>query len=388
MNVDFSEQHQSIREGVKKVCDEFDDAYWSRADEEHRFPTEFHEAMAAGGWLGITMPEDLGGSNLGVTEAAIMMNVVSASAGGYSAASTLHLNLFGPHAVVVFGTPEQKQRMLKPLIEGRERACFGVTEPDAGLDTTSISTFATKVDGGYRVSGRKIWTSSGQVADKIVLLTRTTPKEQCKRTSDGMTLFYTDLDRTKVEVRAIPKMGRNAVDSNATFIDDYFVPDRDRIGEEGNGFRYILHSLNPERILIAAEAVGLGQGALARAATYARERVVFGRPIGQNQGIQHPLAESWAELESAFWMVMRAANLYDSGRSCGAEANAAKLLGARAGFDACTRAVMTHGGMGYAKEYQVERLFRESILLRVAPITEQLILSFIAEKVLQQPRSY
>jgi acyl-CoA dehydrogenase len=388
MDVSFSEQHQSIREGVKKVCDEFDDKYWSECDEQKRFPFEFHQAMAAGGWLGITMPEELGGSNLGVTEAAIMMNVVSASAGGYSAASTLHLNLFGPHAIVVFGTPEQKERMLRPLIEGKERACFGVTEPNAGLDTTSITTFATKVDGGYRVTGRKIWTSSGQVANKIVLLTRTTAKDQCKRPTDGMTLFYTDLDREQIEVRRIPKMGRNAVDSNATFIDNYFIPDRDRIGEEGKGFHYILHSLNPERILVAVEAVGLGQGALARAAAYARERTVFGRKIGANQGIQHPLAESWAALESAFWMVMRAANLYDSGQSCGAEANAAKFLGARAAFDACTRAVMTHGGMGYAKEYQVERLFRESILLRIAPITEQLILSFIAEKVLDQPKSY
>jgi len=384
----LSEQQQSIEEGVKKVCDGFDDEYWSACDQEKRFPFEFHQAMAAGGWLGITMPESLGGSNLGVTEAALMMNVVSASAGGYSAASTIHLNLFGPHAIVVFGTPEQQERMLKPLIEGRQRACFGVTEPNAGLDTSSITTFATKVDGGYRVTGRKIWTSSGQVADKIVLLTRTTPKDQCKRPTDGMTLFYTDLDRSKIEVRRIPKMGRNAVDSNATFIDNYYIPEQDRIGEEGKGFHYILHSLNPERILVAAEAVGLGQGALARAANYARERVVFGRPIGANQGIQHPLAESWAALESARWMVLRAASLYDAGQSCGAEANAAKFLAARAAFDACTRAVMTHGGMGYATEYQVERLFRESILLRIAPITEQLILSFIAEKVLNLPRSY
>jgi acyl-CoA dehydrogenase len=388
MDFSLSEQQQSIRDGVKKVCDGFDDRYWSACDEDKRFPVEFHQAMAEGGWLGITMPEELGGANLGVTEAAIMMNVVSASDGGYSAASSIHLNLFGPHAVVVFGNPEQKTRMLKPLIEGRERACFGVTEPDAGLDTTSITTFATKVDGGYRVSGRKIWTSSAQVAHKIVLLTRTTPKDQCKRPTDGMTLFYADLDRAQIEVRRIAKMGRNAVDSNATFIDNYFIPERDRIGEEGKGFHYLLHSLNPERILVAVEAVGLGQGALVRAAKYARERVVFGRIIGANQGIQHPLAESWASLESAFWMVMRAATLYDSKQSCGAEANAAKFLAARAAFDTCTRAVMTYGGMGYAKEYQVERLFRESILLRIAPITEQLILSFIAEKVLDLPRSY
>ena len=388
MEIRFTEEQEAIRDGVKRVCDGFGDEYWSACDTEKRFPFEFHKAMADAGWLGITMPEDVGGANLGVTEAAIMMHEVSASAGGYSAASTIHLNLFGPHAVVVSGTPEQKQRMLPPLIAGTDRACFGVTEPDAGLDTTSITTFATKVDGGYRVTGRKIWTSSGQVANKILLLTRTTHKADCRKPTDGMTLFYTDLDHDKIEVRRINKMGRNAVDSNATFIDDYFVPDEDRIGEEGKGFHYILHSLNPERVLVGIEAVGLGRGALARAAKYAAERNVFGRPIGQNQGVQHPLAENWIYLESAYWMIMRAAYLYDAGLPCGAEANAGKFLGGRAAFEACTRAVMTHGGMGYSTEYQVERLFRESILLRIAPITEQLILSYIAERVLDLPKSY
>ena len=388
MQLTLSEQHEAIRDGVKKVVDRFDDDYWSKADEEQRFPIEFHQAMAAGGWLGITMPEELGGANLGVTEAAIMMHTVTSGCGGYNSAGALHLNLFGPHPIVVFGTAEQKERMLKPLIEGRQRACFGVTEPDAGLDTTSISTFATKVPGGYRVTGRKLWTSSGQVADKILLLTRTTPKDQCRKPTDGMSLFYTDLDRSQIEVRKIPKMGRNAVDSNTTFIDNYFVPEEDLIGEEGKGFRYLLHSLNPERILVSIEAIGFGQSALRRAAQYARERKVFGRFIGQNQGIQHPLAESWAYLESAFWMTIRAAGLYDAGEPCGAEANAAKFLGARACFDACTRAVMTHGGMGYSKEYHVERLFRESILPVITPVTEQLILSFIAEKVLDLPKSY
>lgn len=388
LEIRLSEEQEAIREGVRKVVTQFDDEYWSACETEKRFPFEFHRAMADAGWLGITMPEEVGGANLGVTEAAIMMHEVTAGPGGYSAASTLHLNLFGPHSVVVNGTPEQKERMLKPLVDGSDRACFGVTEPDAGLDTTSIKTFATKVPGGYRVTGRKIWTSSGQVANKILLLTRTTPKDQCKKPTDGMTLFYTDLDKTKIEVRRIPKMGRNAVDSNATFIDDYFVPEEDRIGEEGKGFHYILHSLNPERILVGIEAVGLGRGALARASQYARERKVFGRFIGENQGIQHPLAENWAYLESAYWMIMRAAYLYDAGLPCGAEANAGKFLGGRAAFDACTRAVMTHGGMGYSTEYQVERLFRESILLRIAPITEQLILSFIAEKVLDLPKSY
>jgi acyl-CoA dehydrogenase len=388
MNFDLTDQQRAIDEGVRKVCAGFDDDYWTRHEEDAAFPHEFHRAMADGGWLGITMPETLGGAGLGVTEAAIMMHAVSSSGGGYSAASTIHINLFGPHAIVVNGTDEQKARWLPALIAGDQKACFGVTEPDAGLDTTSISTFAKTVEGGYRVSGRKMWTSTGQVADKILLLTRTTPKEDCARPTDGMTLFYTDLDRTKIEVRRIHKMARNAVDSNAVFIDDYFIPDADRVGEEGKGFGYILHSLNPERILVGIEAVGLGRDALNRAATYARERRVFGRPIGQNQGIQHPIAEAWTNLEAAYWMCLRAAALYDSGQSCAAEANAAKFLSGKAAFNAATTAVLTHGGMGFAREYQVERLFRESILPRIAPVTEQLILSFIAEKVFGLPKSY
>jgi acyl-CoA dehydrogenase len=388
LDISLTEEHLAIDESVRRVCAQFDDQYWTDCDENARFPHEFYAAMAAGGWLGITMPEELGGSGLGVTEAAIMMHAVTSSNGGYSAASAIHINLFGPHALVVHGTPEQKKRFLTPLIKGEEKACFGVTEPDAGLDTTSIKTFATRTAGGYRVSGRKMWTSTGQIADKILLLTRTTPKDQCERPTDGMTLFYTDLDRSKIEVRRIHKLGRNAVDSNAVFIDDIFVPDEDRIGQEGEGFKYLLDSLNPERMLVGIEAIGLGRDALQRAARYAKERIVFGRPIGMNQGIQHPLAESWTYLESAYWMVMRACWLYDKGKPCGAEANAAKFLAARAAFDACTRAVMTHGGMGYAQEYQVERLFRESILPRIAPVTEQLILSFIAERVLGLPKSY
>jgi acyl-CoA dehydrogenase len=388
MDMQFTDEQRAIEDGVGKVVDRFDDDYWSACESEPRFPHEFYRAMADAGFLGIAMPVELGGAGLGVTEAAIMMHRVTQSGGGYSAASSIHLNIFGPHAIVVHGTADQKARWLKPLIEGRQKACFGVTEPNAGLDTTSIETFARRSNDGYVIRGRKLWTTSAQVADKILLLARTTPKAECKKPTDGMTLFYTDLDRAKVEVRRIPKMGRNAVDSNAVFIDDLAVPDFDRVGEEGKGFRYLLDSLNPERILIAAEAVGLGRDALKRAANYARERKVFGRPIGQNQGVQHPLAESWAYLESAWWMTVRAAQLYDAKKPCGAEANAAKFLGARAAFDAATRAVMTHGGMGYATEYQVERLFRESMLPRIAPVTEQLILSFIAENVLHLPKSY
>lgn len=388
MDIAFTEQQRAIEDSVSKVCAQFDDDYWSALDEEARFPHEFHKAMAEGGWLGIAMPVDYGGAGLGVSEAAIMMHAVGRGGGGYAAASSIHLNIFGPHAIVVHGSEEQKARFLPPLIKGEHKACFGVTEPNAGLDTTSIETFARRTNDGYIVRGRKLWTTSAQIADKILLLTRTTTKLDSKRPTDGMTLFYTDLDRTKVEVRRIPKMGRAAVDSNAVFIDDLHVPEEDRIGEEGKGFRYLLDSLNPERILIGSEAIGLGRDALQRAATYARERVVFGRPIGQNQGIQHPLAESWAYLESAWWMCLRAASLYDAKQPCGAEANAAKFLAARAAFDACTRSVMTHGGMGYAKEYQVERLFREFVLPRIAPVTEQLILSFIAENVLGLPKSY
>ena len=388
MDFQLTEQQVAIDEGVRKLCAGFDDAYWTECEEKARFPEEYYGAMAAGGWLGVTMPEELGGAGLGVTEAAVMMRAATSSGGGFSAASAIHMNMFGPHAIVVHGTAEQRQRWLPPLIRGEQKACFGVTEPDAGLDTTSIKTFATRVDDGYRVRGRKLWTSTAQVAHKILLLTRTTPKQECKRPTDGMTLFYTDLDRTKVEVRRIRKMGRNAVDSNAVFIDDLFVPEEDRVGDEGQGFKYILDSLNPERILVASEAIGVGQDALRRACQYARDRVVFGRPIGQNQGIQHPLAECWTFLESAYWMVLRAAWLYDSGQSCGAEANAAKFLAGRAAFNAATQAVLTHGGMGYAREYQVERLFRESILTRIAPITEQLVLSFLAERVLGLPKSY
>jgi acyl-CoA dehydrogenase len=388
VEIALSELQQEIDASVRKVCAQFTDAYWHECDEAARFPEEFYAAMAGAGWLGITMPPDLGGAGLGVTEAAIMMHAVASSGGGQAAASSIHINLFGPHAIVVHGTSEQKRRWLTPLIKGEQKACFGVTEPDAGLDTTNIKTFARKVDGGYRVSGRKMWTSTAQEAHKILLLARTTPKSECKKPTDGMTLFYTDLDRQKIEVRRIEKMGRHAVDSNATFIDDYFVPEFDRVGEEGRGFHYLLDSLNPERILVGMEAIGIGRDALQRAAAYARERVVFGRPIGQNQGIQHPLAESWVHLESAYWMCMRAAYLYDHGSPCAAEANAAKFVSAKAGFDAATRAVLTHGGMGYAREYHVERLFRESMLPRIAPVTEQLILSFIAEKVLGLPKSY
>ena len=388
MDFSLSDDQRAIREGVAAVVRQFTDDYWLARDEDGEFPREFHRAMADAGWLGITLPTEYGGAGLGVTEAAIVMHEVASHGGGMAAASSVHINLFGPHPIVLFGTPEQRQRWLPRMMQGLDQCAFGFTEPDAGLNTTAIKTFAKKVPGGYSVRGQKVWTSTAQVANKIMLLTRTTRLEDCARPTEGITIFYTDLNRSKIEVRRIAKMGRKAVDSNAIFIDDLFIPEADRVGEEGKGFGYILHSLNPERLLIGAEAIGIGQDALRRATKYARERVVFDRPIGQNQGIQHPLAERWMALEAAWVMVMKGAWLYDQKEPCGAEANTAKFLGARAGYEAALTAVMTHGGYGYAKEYHVERLLREVTITRIAPVTEQLILSFIAEKVLDLPKSY
>ncbi len=384
---EIESNHRAIEDGVTAVCKRFGDDYWLECDRTEHFPTEFHRAMAADGWLGLTMPEEYGGAGLGVTEAAIMMNTV-AKHGAQTAASSIHINMFGPHPVVVHGSAEQKAKWLPRLVRGEDQVCFGVTEPDAGLDTTSIKTFAKKVEGGYRVTGRKMWTSTAQVANKILLLTRTAAKSDGAKSTDGITLFFTDLDRTKVEVRRIPKHGRNAVESNAVFIDDLFIPDEHRIGEEGKGFKYLLDGLNPERILVACEAIGIGEDALRRATEYARDRVVFNRPIGQNQSIQHPLAECWINLKAARLMANHAAALYDSGKPCGAEANSAKFLGARAGYQAALQAVMTHGGMGYAKEFHVERLLREVLISRLAPVSEQMILCFIAERELGLPKSY
>lgn len=388
MDFRLSDEQEAIRENVERLCAGFDDDYWLARDEGGDFPEDFHKAMAEAGWLGVAMPEQFGGANLGVTEAAILMHAVARSSGAMSAASAIHINIFGPHPIVVFGDGQQKARWLPDLIQGKTIACFGVTEPDAGLDTSRIKTRAERSGNAYVVNGKKIWTSTAQEASKIMLLARTTPLEECAKPTDGMSLFYTDLDRAYCDVREIPKMGRKAVDSNEVFIDGLPVPLDDRIGEEGKGFQYLLHSLNPERVLIGVEAIGIGQNALARAVQYAKDRVVFDRPIGTNQAIQHPLAEIWCELESAWLMAMHAATLFDRGEPCGAQANAAKYLGGEVGFKACQQAVMTYGGMGYAKEFHVERLLREVLICRIAPISPQLILNYISERVLGLPRSY
>src|SRR5436309_6573019 len=380
MTFALTAEQLEIREAVARLCERFGDDYWLKKDTEGGFPHEFHRAMAEAGWLGVAMPEEYGGSGLGITEAALVMQAVAQSGAGFSGASAVHMNIFGLHPVVVFGSDAQKRRFLPPLIAGKEKACFAVTEPDVGLDTTRLKTRAVRDGNGYVISGRKIWTSTAQVTEKMLILTRTTPIEDVARPSQGMTLFYTDLDRSAVEVREIPKMGRMAVDSNLLFIDGLKVPLEDCIGEEGKGFQYILHGMNPERVLIAAEAVGLGRAALDRAARYAVERVVFGRPIGQNQGIQHPLAERWVELEAAQLLVLRAAAAYDRGEdpnTVGAFANAAKFYAGEAGHRACETAMLTHGGMGYAKEFHVERYFREAQIARIAPVMAQLILSQI-----------
>jgi acyl-CoA dehydrogenase len=317
-----------------------------------------------------------------------MMQAIAQSGAGMSGASAVHMNIFGLHPAVVFGTEEQKARWLPPLIRGEHKACFAVTEPDAGLDTTRIKTRAERRGDDYVISGAKIWISTAQVASKMLILARTAPREASARKTEGLSLFYTDLDRKYCDVREIPKMGRKSVDSNEVFIDALPVPMDDLIGEEGMGFRYLLHSLNPERVLVGVEGIGIGQNALARAVRYAKDRVVFDRPIGMNQSIQHPLAEVWCELEAAWLMAMHAAALYDSGQECGAQANATKYLGGELGFKACQQAVMTHGGMGYAKEFHVERLLRESLICRIAPISPQMILNYISERVLGLPRSY
>jgi acyl-CoA dehydrogenase len=386
MDFSYSDEQRAIEDGVGAICERFDDAYWLKAENEHRFPQEFVDAMVAAGWMGVTMPQEYGGAGLGITEAAIIIKRISRM--GANASSAVHINLFGPHPVVVFGTPEQKRRFLPPLIEGTDRTCFGVTEPSVGLDTTRIKTFAVRKGDRYVVNGQKVWTSTAQIANKILLITRTTKYEDSPRPSDGMTLFYTDFDRSRIRVREIEKMGRNAVDSNEIFIDDLEIPLEDRIGEEGKGFSYLLHGLNPERVLVAGTNIGAGQNVIDRAAKYAAERVVFGRPIGQNQAIQHPLAECWMRLQAAETMMFKAATLYDRGLPCGLEANMAKYLGGDAYYEAAARAVRTHGGFGYAKEFHVERYYREAIMGLIAPVSHELVLSHIAERALGLPKSY
>lgn len=387
MNIQLTEEQTAIRDGVAAVCARFGDDYWLQKDREKKFPFEFCDAMAKAGWMGATIPPEYGGSGLGMREAALILYEIKKT-GGAAAATATHVNIFGPHPVVLFGSEELKRRTLPRLISGEDRTCFAVTEPDAGLSTTDITTFARRNGDHYVVNGRKVWISTAQVANKILLVTRTSPKSEGRKPTDGITLFYTDLDRSKITVREIEKMGRNAVDSNELFIDGLEIPIEDRIGEEGKGFKYLLHGLNAERIVIAAGLLGATRSLLDRSVKYAKERIVFGRPIGQNQAIQHPLAELWARLTAAELTVWQAATLYDEGKPCAAEVNAGKFLSAELFFEAATRAIRVHGGYGQAKEYHVERYFREAINPLVAPVSQELVLCHIAEHMLGLPKSY
>jgi acyl-CoA dehydrogenase len=388
--VDFelTEDQVTIRRAVAELAARFDDRYWMEKDAAHEFPSEFYQAFADGGWLGITTPPEYGGHGLGITEAALVLEEIAASGGGMNAASSLHLSIFGMHPVIVHGSAALKAETLPRIARGDLHVCFGVTEPEAGLDTTRITTFARRDGDEYVINGRKIWTSKAMESEKILLLTRTTRFEDAPKKTAGMTLFLTDLDRAHVDIRPIRKMGRNAVTSNELFIDDLRVPAAHRVGEEGQGFTYLLDGLNPERMLVAAEALGIGRAALRRAVRYASERVVFGRPIGMNQGIQFPLADSLARLDAAELVLRQATWLYDRGRPCGREANTAKYLCAEAGFDAADRALQAHGGMGYAEEFHVARYFREARLLKIAPLSQEMVLNFLGSHVLGLPRSY
>jgi acyl-CoA dehydrogenase len=388
--VDFelTEDQEIIRKAVAELAGRFDDEYWRQKDAAHEFPAEFYDAFAKAGWLGITTPEAYGGHGFGITEASILIEEVAASGGGMNAASAIHLSIFGLQPVIVHGSDDLKRRNLPRIVSGDLHACFGVTEPGAGLDTTRITTFARRDGDHYVVNGRKVWISKALESEKILLLTRTTKFDEVAKKTDGLTLFFTDLDRDTVEIRPIQKMGRNAVSSNELFIDDLRIPVADRVGEEGQGFRYILDGLNPERMLVAAEALGLGRAALRRAVRYANEREVFGRPIGMNQGLQFPLADSLARLDAAELVLRKATWLYDRGMSCAREANTAKYLSAEAGFEAADRALQTHGGMGYAEDYHVARYFREARLLRIAPISQEMVLNYLGSHVLGLPRSY
>ncbi|WP_405854867.1 acyl-CoA/acyl-ACP dehydrogenase [Streptomyces sp. NBC_01515] len=388
MDFELTEDQETIRKSVAGLLRDFDDQYWMEKDQAHAFPTEFYDTVAGGGWLGITIPEAYGGHGLGITEASLLLEEVARSGGGMNAASAIHLSIFGMHPVVVHGSEELKRRTLPRIANGDLHVCFGVTEPGAGLDTASITTYARRDGDHYVVNGRKVWISKAMESEKILLLTRTSKTDEVAKKTDGMTLFLTDIDRDRIDVRPIPKMGRNAVTSNELFIDDLRIPVEDRVGEEGQGFRYLLDGLNPERMLIAAEALGIGRASLDKAVQYGKERVVFGRPIGMNQAIQFPLADSLAHLDAAELVLRKATWLYDNGRPCGREANTAKYLCADAGFTAADRALQTHGGMGYSEEYGVARYFREARLMRIAPISQEMILNYLGSHTLGLPRSY
>jgi acyl-CoA dehydrogenase len=388
MEFSVNPDHEMIREAIRRVCAQFDDTYWRKMDDAHQFPWEFYNAMAEGGWVGIAIPEEYGGGGQGITEASIILEEVAASGAAMNGCSGIHLSIFGMNAVVKHGSEEMKQRYLPLVAEGKLHVAFGVTEPDAGTDTTAITTRARLEGDQYIVRGQKVWTTKAQDCQKVLLLVRTTPLEECKKRTEGMTLLLADLQRPEVDIVPIDKAGRNAVASCEVRYDDLPVPVTERVGEEGRGFHYLLDGLNPERILVASEALGIGKVSVRRAVEYANGRVVFGRPIGKNQGIAFPLAEAYTKLHAAELAIREASWRYDNGLPCGEHANIAKWLAAEAGFFAADRAMQTHGGFGYAKEYDVERYWKEARLMKIAPVSQEMVMNFVAEHVLGLPRSY
>ncbi len=388
--MDFSrtDDHGAIREGVRRICADFTDEYWAALDEAHEFPWDFYNALAAGGWVGIALPEEYGGGGQGITEASVMLEEIAASGAAMNGCSAIHLSIFGMEPVRRFASRELAAEVLTRVASGELHVAFGVTEADAGTDTTSIRTRAVRDGDDYVVHGAKVWTSKAPYCEMCLLLVRTTPREECARPTDGMTLLLVDLQRPEVDIRPIPKLGRNAVVSCEVRYDGLRVPVSRRIGEEGKGFTYLLDGLNPERILIAAEAIGIGRAAMHKAVAYANSRVVFGRPIGQNQGIAFPLAEAHMHLHAAELAVREASWRFDQGLPCGEAANTAKFLAAEAAFFACDRAMQTHGGMGYAREYHVERYWREARLMKIAPVSQEMVCNYISARVLGLPKSY
>ncbi|KAH8653387.1 acyl-CoA dehydrogenase/oxidase [Xylariales sp. PMI_506] len=395
----FTENQLTVREAISAICAKFPNTYWQEKDQKEEDPKEFHAALAKDGWLGIALPEELGGAGLGISEATMMMQTITESGAGMAGAQSIHANVYATQPLAKFGNKDQLESTIPNIISGQWRTCFGVTEPNTGLDTLRLRTVARKQpDGSYSVTGQKIWITCAQVASKMILLARTTPLEEVKKPSEGLSMFCIDIDKTApgLDLRKIRKMGGRAVDANEVFFDNYSIPADSLIGAENQGFKIILHGMNAERCLLAGEALGLGYAALGRAAAYARERVVFQRPIGMNQGIAHPLADAYMNLEAAKLATYHAARLYDASRTdksirpdaVGVAANSAKYLAAEAAFKACERAVMTHGGMGYAVEYDVERWLRECLVPRIAPVSREMIMNYISEKVLQLPRSY
>lgn len=388
MEFGLTDDQVEVRTAAREIVAPFDDEYWAEKDLAGEFPQEFYDHLASHGWLGLTTPEEYGGGGLGITEATLLLEAIAAGGGAMNAASSVHMTLFGMHPVIVHGSDAMKQENLPRVASGDLHVCFGVTEPDAGLDTTRITTFATRRGSDYVVRGRKVWISKALESEKILLLTRTTPRSEVEKPTDGLTLFFTDLDRDRVSISPIRKIGRNAVSSNELVIDDLVIPEAHRVGEEGKGFTYILDGLNPERMLIASEALGIGRAALAKATAYAKERVVFDRPIGMNQGIQFPLADALAKLDAAELALRQATWTYDNGLPSGRAANTAKYLCAEAGYEAADRALQVHGGMGYSEEYHVGRYLREVRLMRIAPVSQEMVLNYLGTKVLGLPRSY